>query len=112
MAHTPGPWVVNYDPDDDERPLEIATAADRDHRVAFTASNGNPADSTLLAAGPELLATLKDGLSLAGGWREAIVELEDWCHERVRLKNMLAAADQLDRWAKAARDAIDKAEAA
>jgi hypothetical protein len=60
----------------------------------------------------ELLAALKDGLSLAGGWREAIVELEDWCHERVRLKNMLAAADQLDRWAAAARAAIAKAEGA
>lgn len=60
----------------------------------------------------ELLAALKDGLSLAGGWREAIVELEDWCHEPVRLKNMLAAADQLDRWAAAARAAIAKAEGA
>jgi len=33
---------------------------------------------------------------LLGGWREAIVELEDFCSERVRLKNMLAAADQID----------------
>ena len=33
---------------------------------------------------------------LLGGWREAIVELEDFCSDPVRLKNMLAAADQID----------------
>lgn len=33
---------------------------------------------------------------LLGGWREAIVELEDWCSEPVRLKNMIAAVDQID----------------
>jgi hypothetical protein len=62
------------------------------------------------ASSPELLAALKDGVSLHGGWREAIVELEDWCGEPVRLKNMLAAADQLDRWAAIARAAIARAE--
>jgi hypothetical protein len=64
----------------------------------------------LAAVNAELLAALKDGLSLKGGWREAIVELEDFCSERVRLKNMLAAADQLDRWADAARAVIAKTE--
>jgi hypothetical protein len=58
----------------------------------------------------DLLAALKDGLSLKGGWREAIVELEDHCSERVRLRNMVAAADQLDRWADTARAAIARAE--
>lgn len=53
-----------------------------------------------------LKAVVRDGLSLAGGWREAIVELEDFCSEPVRLKNMLAAADQLDRWIKQARAAL------
>ena len=42
------------------------------------------------------------GLQLSGGWREAIVELEDHCSEPVRLKNMLAAADGLDAWRKEA----------
>lgn len=71
----------------------------------FCVTCGQPVDGVA-----EMLAALKDGLSLSGGWREAIVELEDWCHERVRLKNMLAAADQLDRWSDAARAAIAKAE--
>lgn len=37
-------------------------------------------------------------LSLAnlGGWREAIAETEDFCHDPVRLKNMQAALDQID----------------
>lgn len=41
---------------------------------------------------------LHEAIALAGGWREAICELEDWCSEMVRLKNMLAARDGLDRW--------------
>ncbi len=60
----------------------------------------------LRASHDALRDVVKRGLSLKGGWREAIVELEDWCHERVRLKNMLAAADQLDDWADTARQAI------
>jgi hypothetical protein len=51
----------------------------------------------------ELEAIVDEALQLKGGWREAIVELEDFCSEPVRLKNMLAAADQLDRWAARAR---------
>lgn len=39
-----------------------------------------------------------DALKLIGGWREAIAELEDFCHESVRLKNMMAALDQIDAW--------------
>jgi hypothetical protein len=58
---------------------------------------------------PDLLAALKRGLSLAGGWREAITLLEDYCAEPVRLKNMVAAADQLDDWAQQARAALAKA---
>lgn len=76
----------------------------------FCVTCGRSVDPPAEELATEMLAALKDGLSLAGGWREAIVELEDWCHERVRLKNMLAAADQLDRWAEAARAAILKAE--
>lgn len=64
------------------------------------------ANATLAAAAPVMLQALKYGLGLQGGWREAIVELEDWCHEPVRLKNMLAAADQLDRWAALARSVV------
>lgn len=53
-----------------------------------------------------LREALEKGLALKGGWREAIVELEDHCSEPVRLRNMLAAADQLDDWAKEARAAL------
>lgn len=55
----------------------------------------------------ELLAAAKAGLAFAGGWREAITELGDWCSEPVRLKNMLAAADQLDEWTMRVRAAIE-----
>ena len=54
----------------------------------------------------KLQEILRAGVHLSGGWREAIVELEDWCHEPVRLRNMLAAADQLDEWKKRAKDAL------
>lgn len=53
-----------------------------------------------------LLAAAENGLALAGGWQEAITELEDWCSEPVRLKNMVAAADQLDNWVKELRAAV------
>jgi hypothetical protein len=67
MAHTPGPWTVTCDrDDDDERPLEIVTSDDWNHRIAFPASNGNPDDARLIAAAPDLLAALK-GL-LPEGW--------------------------------------------
>ena len=46
---------------------------------------------------------MHEALQRKGGWREAIVELEDHCSEPVRLKNMLAAADQLDDFASKAR---------
>lgn len=55
-------------------------------------------------------ALLLDALSFAapliGGWREAIVELEDHCSDPVRLKNMIAAADQLDEFRKRLHGAI------
>lgn len=57
-------------------------------------------------------AVLESAVYLAGGWREAIVELEDWCHEPVRLKNMIAAADQIDEFVKQAREALRKNEKA
>jgi len=62
-------------------------------------------DHTKLLAG-----VIKRGLELKGGWREAIVELEDHCSEPVRLNNMIAAADQLDGWAKDARQALTQIE--
>ena len=58
MTHTPGPWLINFDPEDDERPLEIVTS-DRDHRIAFLASDGNPDDARLISAASDLLAILK-----------------------------------------------------
>ena len=59
MTHTPGPWLINFDPEDDERPLEIVTS-DRDHRIAFLASDGNPDDARLISAAPTLLALLRE----------------------------------------------------
>jgi hypothetical protein len=56
-----------------------------------------------LARTAALEEALREALSLAGGWREAITELEDFCSESVRLKNMTAAAEQLDNWVKRAR---------
>jgi hypothetical protein len=55
---TPGPWLINFDPEDDRRPLEIVTS-DRDHRIAFLASDGNPDDARLISAAPDLLAACK-----------------------------------------------------
>lgn len=60
---TPGPWWIGYDPDNG-RPLEIL-AIDDDHRVAFMASNGNPADASLIAAAPDLLSALRDIMAVA-----------------------------------------------
>ena len=85
MTHTPGPWLINFDPEDDERPLEIVTS-DRDHRIAFLASDGNPDDARLISAASDLLAILKaaaeddtvqwhDG-SLLKAAREAIAKAE------------------------------------
>lgn len=54
-----------------------------------------------------LRQALTDGLALSGGWREAIIELQDFCPEPVRLKNMMAATDQLDEWCERARAALD-----
>lgn len=48
------------------------------------------------------VALIRHALAECGGWREAITELEDFCSEPVRLKNMTAAADQLDAWRKRA----------
>ncbi len=59
----------------------------------------------------KLANVLKEALAEAPGWREAVVELEDHCSEPVRLKNMLAAADQIDRFKAAARAALKEAEA-
>jgi hypothetical protein len=67
------------------------------------------ANARLFVAAADLLALVNDGLSLKGGWREAIVELEDFCSEPVRLRNMIMAASQLDRWANTARAIIARA---
>ena len=52
----------------------------------------------------ETLKVIERALQLSGGWREAVVELEDFCSEPVRLKNMIAAANQIDDWRKEARE--------
>lgn len=55
----------------------------------------------------DLEKCLGEAMSLKGGWREAITELEDFCSEPVRLKNMIAAADQLDEWAAKAKKLLN-----
>jgi hypothetical protein len=61
------------------------------------------------AAAQELYEALEMALKLKGGWREAIVELEDHCSEPVRLRNMLAAVDQLDAFTQKAIAVLAKA---
>lgn len=58
----------------------------------------------------QLKALVIDVLELKGGWREAITELEDFCSEPVRLKNMMAAADQIDDWSKRAKKLLNEIE--
>lgn len=70
-----------------------------DGTVAFLASPSSPSRERVEV----LEEALTKALRLKGGWREAIVELEDFCSEPVRLRNMIAAADQLDEWAESTR---------
>ena len=57
----------------------------------------------------KLVAALERGVQWKGAWREAIVELEDFCSEPVRLRNMIAAADALDDWASESRAVLARA---
>lgn len=59
---------------------------------------------------PDLAAVVREGLELKGGWREAIAVIEDYTGDRAVLRNMVAAVDQLDEWAKKARVALEMAE--
>jgi hypothetical protein len=52
------------------------------------------------------LEKLEPHLKNLGGWREAIAELEDFCHEPVRLKNMTAALNQIDELSKLLRGEV------
>jgi len=52
---------------------------------------------------------LEDIYHLLPGWREAVAELEDFCSEPVRLKNMLAALNQMDDCKAAAKKALEAA---
>lgn len=70
----------------------------------IAAWNRRPTDPAVA----ELVEALEKALALKGGWREAIVELEDHCSEPVRLKNMRAAADQLDEWGTKVRALLAK----
>lgn len=87
----------------------------RDKEDLYRYENVDRAWKTWLAASLRLAAEnarlrelIKSALALKGGWREAIVELEDHCADPVRLKNMLAAADQLDEWSKEAQKVLGK----
>jgi hypothetical protein len=105
--HTPGAWHIGTVDRSSKEIIIFGPGAyvdfdDVDH-------DEQEANARLIAAAPDLLAAAEHGLSLAGGWREAIGEIEDWCSEPVRLKNMLAAIHQIDGWAAQARAAIVKA---
>ena len=53
---TPGPWAWNGPPEN----IHVTQAADPDMRVCFMTSNGpTEANASLIAAAPELYATLK-----------------------------------------------------
>lgn len=69
--------------------------------------NPNGPEAALLIT--ELVAALERGVQWKGAWREAIVELEDFCSEPVRLRNMIAAADALDDWASESRAVLARA---
>lgn len=130
---TPGPWAADKDPvfgnicvrqdpkDWDGKGYQYicqtpSGTKNTGYGEMFKA-NGN-----LIAAAPELLtlanaqaatiaelvACLRNAVQLKGGWREAIVELEDHCSEPVRLKNMICAADQLDDWSSQARALLER----
>ena len=90
-------------------PYNITTDMPR-HQAALAVAVENhlPALLSALSRSRRMEEVLRNGLQLKGGWREAIVELEDHCSEPVRLKNMVAAADQLDEWATQARAAIEE----
>ena len=94
MTHTPGPWLINFDPEDDERPLEIVTS-DRDHRIAFLASDGKPDDARLIAAAADLLAALKFILPLAKAYTP--------------VNQSASARRTCDEWINAAKTAIARA---
>ena len=63
-------------------------------------------------AAREMYDALKRCVQLIGGWREAIAELEDFCSEPVRLRNMIVAVDQIDELKPKMVAAISKAEGA
>ena len=86
------------------------------HLVTLAASNAgydkgrkDGRAEALEEVAPELYAALERGAKWKGAWREAIAELEDFCSEPVRLKNMVAALDALDEWHSEAIAALAKA---
>lgn len=87
---TPGPWLINFDPEDDRRPLEIVTS-DRDHRIAFLASDGNPDDARLIAAAPDLLSACHMAL-VALRERLSFVDMPERPGDVERVRGHLRAA--------------------
>lgn len=109
---TPGPWIAIEGSDGEWCVLSEYTEISEGWLVAVVDhvdQERMPANAALIASAPALLAALEAMVALKGGWREAIFELEDFCFEPVRLKNMIAAGGQLDEWARNARRVIRQA---
>jgi hypothetical protein len=63
----------------------------------------------IIAASVDMFHALEDAQRKWAGWREAIALLEDHCGDSVKLKNMIAAIDQLDTFIARAITATNKA---
>lgn len=79
MAHTPGPWVIEFDKGGDEyyQGDWIIRSPSGEALMGNTAyypwQSGNPYDAILTAAAPELLEALKESVAVAarnerGAW--------------------------------------------
>jgi hypothetical protein len=118
---TAGPWIAEYSGIESADGWSILTESGWVEGNPWIASaqgtNVGPADKAeveanahLIASAPDLYEALKDVAQLIGGWREAIAELEDFCSEPVRLKNMIAALNQCDDMTISIRAALAKAD--
>lgn len=108
----PGPYSfrhVDYFADLPGMQAGTFEISDEDRTPEWLGQAQTVEQARLFTASPDLAELVTEALQLKGGWREAIAELEDFCSEPVRLKNMLAALNQLDVWAKKATEVIKKA---
>lgn len=99
--HTPGPWEVVKHKYDERNSLQIRAEWHDDNILlasvgTFEVNDMEQANARLIAAAPDMYELLNSILGNSPGWREAIGLLEDHCADSVKLKNMVAALDQID----------------